>query len=345
MGNYEKQNLCFTIKTDHNLKMKVLNNLKLAELHVHLGSIGDPAVMWDIAHASGLRLPVKDYWDFRKLITVEEKTTFEKYLKIFDWTELIQSSPMAIERIVYEAIGGAYRTNNITTLELRYNPMKRNRGGEQDLDHVIMASLRGLDRASLAFPQVKAGLIFMLDRSFNFVMNKIILEKAIHYNVRGVVGVDIGGSCNKNFSYQKYRDLIKKAKKEGLGITIHAGEKGSVEEMWKMVGNLGPQRIGHGIKAAWDLKLMRKLVREKIILEICPTSNLKTQVVKDLKELRFILQTFLKNKVQFTINTDGPTMLGTNLRKEYRLLYQNKILSKENLLWTNKVAHKASFIK
>ena len=60
--------------------------------------------------------------------------SFDGYLDLFHWTELIQSSPIAIERSVYEVVGGAYRKNNVTTMELRFNPMKRNRGGEQDLD-------------------------------------------------------------------------------------------------------------------------------------------------------------------------------------------------------------------
>src|SRR5207253_1634624 len=76
--------------------------------------------------------------------------------QIYHWTELIQSSPLAVERSVHAAIGGAYRSQGITTLELRFNPMKRNRGGEQDLDHIILAAIRGLDRASLEYPQVRA---------------------------------------------------------------------------------------------------------------------------------------------------------------------------------------------
>jgi hypothetical protein len=57
--------------------------------------------------------------------------------RIYKWTELIQSSPLAVERSVHAAIGGAYRSQRITTLELRFHPMKRNRSGERDLDHII----------------------------------------------------------------------------------------------------------------------------------------------------------------------------------------------------------------
>src|SRR4029450_12037130 len=113
--------------------------------------------------------------------------------EIYRWTELIQSSPLAVERSVHAAIGGAYRTQNITTLELRFNPMKRNRGGERDLDHIIMAAVRGLDRASLEYPRVRAGAILMMDRTCARAQTEVIIEKAIRYRGRGVVGVDIAG--------------------------------------------------------------------------------------------------------------------------------------------------------
>ena len=101
--------------------------------------------MWGIAHNQGIRLPTKDYWQFREIITVSPRHghSFDGYLELFHWTELIQSSPFAVERSVYEVVGGAYRKNNITTCEVRFNPMKRNCGGEQDLDHIIAAAVRG----------------------------------------------------------------------------------------------------------------------------------------------------------------------------------------------------------
>ena len=121
----------------------------LAELHTHLGGSVDPAVMWSLAHEQGIALPVKDYWDFVDLVTVDPRGVkgLPELDAIYKWTELIQSSPLAVERSVHGAIGGAYISQNITTLELRFNPMKRNRGGERDLDHIIMAAVRGLDRA------------------------------------------------------------------------------------------------------------------------------------------------------------------------------------------------------
>ena len=179
----------------------------LAELHCHLGGAVTPAIMWGIAHAQGIRLPTKDYWAFRKLITAQRRRSFQAYLDLFYWTELIQSSPLAVERSVYEVIGGAYRKNNITTMELRFNPMKRNRGGEQDLDHIIAAAVRGMDKATLEYP-VKPGLIFCLDRGFSRELNEIIAAKAIAWRDRGVVAVDIAGPEEPGFHFADYRDVF-----------------------------------------------------------------------------------------------------------------------------------------
>src|SRR3990167_3255870 len=114
---------------------------ELTELHVHVGSAVDPPILWEIAHDQGIKLPTKNYWEFEKLITISDNTDYDKYLELFYWTELIQSSPEAIERSIYSIASGAYRKNNITTLEIRFNPMKRNRGGERDLDHIIQAAI------------------------------------------------------------------------------------------------------------------------------------------------------------------------------------------------------------
>src|SRR3954447_26822512 len=229
----------------------------LAELHCHLGGAVAPAIMWGIAHSQGIKLPTKDYWQFREMITVSPRRgrSFEGYLQLFHWTELIQSSPLAVERSVYEVVGGAYRKNNVTTIELRFNPMKRNRGGEQDLDHIISAAIRGMDRAQLEYP-VEPGLILCLDRAFPFQLNEIIAEKAISYRSKGVVGIDIAGPESADFRPADYKRLFDRCRRRGLGITVHTGESGPVEEIAEVIEHLEPSRLGHGVKAAFDPRTM-----------------------------------------------------------------------------------------
>src|SRR3977135_3066381 len=182
----------------------------LAELHTHLGGSVGSEIMWSLAHEQGIALPVKDFWEFDRLGPGSDPRVvpdLNALDAIYHWAELIQSSPLAVERSVHAAIGGAYRSQGITTLELRFNPMKRNRGGERDLDHIILAAIRGLDRASLEYPQVRAGLILMMDRTFSARQNEVIVEKAISWASRGVVGVDIAGPRPDNERYD-YRQVL-----------------------------------------------------------------------------------------------------------------------------------------
>ena len=227
----------------------------LAELHTHLGGSVASDIMWSLAHEQGIALPVKDFWEFDRLVTVSDPRGVENLDAldaIYHWSELIQSSPLAVERSVHAAIGGAYRSQGITTLELRFNPMKRNRGGERDLDHIILAAVRGLDRASIEYPQVRAGLILMMDRTFTAEQNTIVVEKAIGWSSRGICGVDIAGPRpgGKRYDYTQLAPMVETARAAGLGVTIHVGEEGGDmgrEELGEVVERLRPERIGKGV--------------------------------------------------------------------------------------------------
>jgi adenosine deaminase len=318
----------------------------LAELHTHLGGSVASDILWSIAHEQGIALPVKDYWEFDALVTVSDPhgvQGLDELDQVYHWTEVIQSSPIAVERSVHAAIGGAYRSQQITTLELRFNPMKRNRGGEQDLDHIIAAATRGMDRATLEYP-VKPGLIFCLDRAFPYELNEIIAEKAIAWRDRGVVGVDIAGPESATFRVADYRKLMRRVRQYGLGITVHTGEAGPADEVARVVELLEPDRIGHGIKAAYDPRAMAMLSERGIVLEICPTSNLNTGVVSGWDEFRWIFDTLRRNGVRFTISTDGPEMLQTYIRDELATLGRLGILSVEEQELAMSTAMAASFV-
>jgi adenosine deaminase len=317
----------------------------LSELHVHLGAAVTPAIMWGIAHAQGIRLPTKDYWAFRDLITVgRRRRSFEAYLELFHWTELIQSSPIAVERSVYEVIGGAYRKNNVTQLELRFNPMKRNRGGEQDLDHIIAAAVRGMDRAVLEYPQVRAGLVFCLDRGFSPALNEIIAAKAIAWQSRGVVGIDIAGPVVEGFRFEDYRDIYATCRRAGLGLTVHAGETGGADEVREALETLEPDRIGHGVRSAEDPAVLDMLHERGTVLEVCPSSNLNTRVLRSIADVRRVVRALVDHRVRFTISTDGPEMLRSYLRDELTMLMRHEILSLDEVRQVVEVGEEASFL-
>src|SRR5262247_2308971 len=205
-------------------------SLELADLHIHVGAAVAPHILWSIAHDQGFKLPVQTYWEFRDLVTAKPETvsSLADYLAILHhWTEKIQSSPAAIERSVYEIIGKEFRSSGVSLIELRFNPMKRNLGGERDLDHIIAAAIRGMERACLAYG-VRAGLIFCLAREFDYELNEIIVKKAEKYAHKGVIGIDLAGPEQHTLEFggdvDRYKDLFARARAVGLGTTVHTGE-------------------------------------------------------------------------------------------------------------------------
>lgn len=331
------------------IDMSFLDDVGLTELHTHIGFGISPTMLWELAHDQGILLPTKNYWEFEHLVTIHETKNYEDYLRMYDITEKIQSSPEALFVGVQNIISGAYRKSNITKVELRFNPILRNRSGERDLDHLIVFALQGLERAMLKYP-VKAGLILMMDRRFPEPQNAAIVRKAIKYRDRGIVGIDLAGPIqlneqSKNFKPKDIEHLIKDARSHGLGITIHTGEATNTDEMWEVVNLFKPERIGHGIASVKDPELLKYLAQNKIILETCPTSNMNTRLIKNFDHMRSIYQKFKEYNVPFTINTDGPEMQLISLRKEFKKLLKENILTREDLLKANMIASEASFIK
>lgn len=326
---------------------------ELIDLHIHVGGAVAPHILWSIAHQQGFKLPVKNYFEFVDLITASPDKVggLDDYLKIMHtWTEKIQSSPHAIERAIYEVIGKEYRSSRVTQIELRFNPAKRNLASALDLDHIIHAALRGMDKAQLEYG-VKACLIFCLAREFDHALNAVIVEKAIRYRSRGVLGIDLAGTESnalelKPEAVAKYEDLFAHARKNGLKTTVHTGEtKGTgAEGVIAVVERLKPNRIGHGIRAAYDESAMKLLRERDVVLELCPTSNLQTKAVEGVKEFEHIVRTFWDRGVKITFNTDGPYLLNTDMQKEIALVESNRILTVEQVDQTLAWAREYSFI-
>ena len=324
-------------------------NYPLTELHAHLGTSIDPAILWQIASNLGIKLPKKEYGEFCRFITLSSErrmplnTYFQEiYHPILD---RLSSGTLAVEEATYHTMSGAYRANGITRMELRTNPMKHNLDAEVDLDHLIMAMLHGMERALLEHTSLSAGIIFCIDREFDMKRNMIIIEKAIKYRRRGIVGLDVAGPASSHFKLEQYSELFQAARREGLKLTVHSGEVRSANDMWEAVTYLQPDRIGHGILAAYDKPLMKELAKRHIVLEVCPMSNIATEAVENAEEMKFILRTFVEHKVPFCINTDWPEIIeGCRLKTQYRQLLADGWLSEEELAACTATAQAASFI-
>ena len=128
---------------------------------------------------------------------------------------------------------------------------------------------------------------------------------------------------------------------------VDVGEEGGefgIAEIREVVSTLRPNRIGHGILAAQDPKLMEQLREAEIVLEICPTSNLLTKALESEDAVRDTFRAFTEHEVPFTIATDGPEMMRTHLRDEFELLLKIGALDEDRLSDANRRGHEATFI-
>ena len=171
------------------------------------------------------------------------------------------------------------------------------------------------------------------------------------YRSRGVVGIDLAGPESHTLELgdevEGYRDLFARARAAGLGTTVHTGETPhtSAAGVLAVLEKLAPTRIGHGIAAAAQRRGGAQAGRGRPVLEICPSSNLRTRAVADIGELGHALSVFDAAGVRFTINTDGPYLLNTHLRNEFEMLLDARILTEQQIERCVAVAQAATFLR
>ncbi len=142
-----------------------------------------------------------------------------------------------------------------------------------------------------------------------------------------------------------------RARDAGLGITLHAGEEGVnapdpgpfIDEMHQVL-DLGVDRIGHGIITALDPGLQERALETGVVLEVCPTSNVRTGAVRDEEQMAEIVFALEAAGIPLVVATDGPEMIGTRLRAEHAMLVRRGALTAEAARAANDRAHAVSFI-
>jgi adenosine deaminase len=190
-----------------------------------------------------------------------------------------------------------------------------------------------------------------LAREFPLALNEILVQKAVRYRSRGVVGIDLAGpekhTLELGNEVEAYRDLFARARAAGLGTTVHTGETTYTAEagVLAVLEKLAPTRIGHGVLAASSDEAVRKLAEAGTVLEICPSSNLRTRAVASLGELGAALRRFDAAGVRYTINTDGPYLLTTHLRHEFEMLLRAGVLTESDVERCVAVAQAATFVR
>jgi len=169
---------------------------------------------------------------------------------------------------------------------------------------------------------MQCGLVIIAMRQHGPHIAKILARQAIgeaeHLHHRsGVVGFDIAGPERGN-PPRLFKESFDIARAGSIGATVHAGEDAGPEYIWEAIDALGATRIGHGCSAVTDKTLLKRLAKDKILVECCPTSNYQTGAVARDETHPFM--TFLEHDVPVAICTDNTTVSRTDQGRETALV-------------------------
>jgi len=294
-----------------------LRALPKVELHQHVDGSIPAEVTWDLMRSYRLN-PVSSLEEMRRLLEIqdEEEGSLLAYLDKMHYplwvTQFYENVSKVTEAIVDHAVAAG-----VTTLELRYSPVIHTYAGLTPRQS-IRAVLSGMNHARRRHPALKLGLIVIAMRQHGPHIAKILARQAIaeaqHLHARtGVVGFDIAGPERGN-PPRLFRSAYEIARLGDLGLTAHAGEDAPVEYVWEAVETLGVTRIGHGCAAVKDAELMRRLARDRILVECCLSSNYNTGAVK--KGETHPILAFLEAGVPLAICCDNSTVSRTDSVRE-----------------------------
>jgi adenosine deaminase len=115
----------------------------------------------------------------------------------------------------------------------------------------------------------------------------------------------------------------------GFHTSAHAGEAAGPASIWGVIGALKAERIGHGTSAMQDAALVDYLATQRIPVEMCPISNVRTAAVPSIEQ--HPIRAFYERGVVVTVNTDDPKMFNNSLAEEYRLLHEKLGFSQDDL--------------
>jgi adenosine deaminase len=290
--------------------------LPKVELHQHVDGSIPVDVTWELMRHYRLN-PTESKDELRQRLELqpEEEGTLLAYLDKMHYplwiTQFYENISQVTEAIVDDAAAAGVRT-----LELRYSPVIHTYAGLTPRQS-IRAVLSGMNRARRRHP-MKLGLVVIAMRQHGPHIAKILARQAIaeaqHLHARtGVVGFDIAGPERGN-PPRLFKSSYEIARLGKLGVTAHAGEDAPPEYVWQAVDELGATRVGHGCSAAQDPELMRRLARDRILVECCVSSNYDTGAVK--RGTPHPIHTFLEAGVPVAVCSDNTTVSRTDQVRE-----------------------------
>jgi aminodeoxyfutalosine deaminase len=280
------------------------------ELHVHLEGTVQPRTLLDLARRNDLPLPVDSVEELNKLY---EFTDFAHFIEVWILTTNVMRTADDFRQIVvdYAAQAAAF---GAVYLEAIFSPIERVVRGVS-WDDLFEGYCDGAQQA-----QEDYGVVVRLTpdsyRGADVELTEELARRAVAFKDRGIVGLGLGGP-EAGFAPQPYKRTFEIAKAGGLASVPHAGESAGAESVRETMEALQADRIRHGVRAIDDLDLTAELIDRQIVLDVCPTSNLRTRSVTDLAT--HPLPRLIAAGVSCSLGTDDPAMFGTDLGREHQI--------------------------
>ncbi len=319
----------------------LLRQTPKVDLHRHLEGSLRLQTLAEIATEHGLDLPAQSIEELRPYVqATSDEPDFHRFLAKFRLLRQFYRSKEAVERVAYEAVADA-AADQIRYLELRFNPVALSRAQNFSLDEVTEWVCNAIARAQKDH-DIWVRLILQIGREEPLSIAEEIVSLAIAYRDRGVVGIDLAGD-EASFPSHRFAPSFHRAWQAGLGITIHAGEAGGARNVRDAIRLLHARRIGHGIRVVENSDVVRFVREQGVTLEVCPTSNMQTGVVRTFSQ--HPLPDLMALGVRVTINTDDPSVSDTTLTDEYIVAITALGLELEHVQQTILNAVDAAFLR
>jgi len=236
--------------------------------------------------------------------------SLKEVLDCFVLFQKVLTTETILERVARETIEDVAR-EGIKTVELRYSPSFVSEYSQLDWRLALGAIERGISMGSKA-TGVQARLICIISRDYGSNTADKTVDFAVAHK-ESFVALDLAGN-EVDYPNPIFAGALRRARDAGFSITVHSGEATGPETVWQAIDELGAQRIGHGIHSIKDPELVKRLVRDRIHLEVCPTSNVNTRSVASWGE--HPLRRLFDAGVRVSINTDDPGIFGVGLDEE-----------------------------
>ncbi len=300
--------------------------MKKIELHLHLDGSIRPSTISEL-----LQINIEEAKNL--MIVSNNNSTLKEYLEKFDIPLKVLQTKENLTRVAKELVEDLLK-DNVIYAEIRFAPNKHTKNN-LSLDEVITAVLTGLKSNLL-----KTNLILCMMREDSFEDNLKVINIAKKYLNKGVVAIDLAGN-EALYPINNYEKLFAIAKQEHIPYTIHAGEADGPTSIKNAI-KMHPKRIGHGIRAIEDLDTINLIKNENITLEICPKSNLDTNIFSKLEDMP--IKKLYDLGLNITINTDNRTVSNINLTETYKILKNTFKFNDKDFLKMNTTAILNSFL-